>query len=336
MEFGEVDGTRGSERQSLILSMRVSRWCWTLNNPTKEDDEYLGKFRDCPMVRYVIFQRESGVSGTVHLQGYLQLKRAQRLSYVCKLLAPEKPHWEKQRAPENSTARDYCRKEDSRLHLPVEWGDFVDSAGERTDIARACDTVRTRGIKRCAREHPEAFVKYASGFLKYALYVTEPRDSPPICHVIWGTTGTGKTRSVLEDSPNVYSGANAVSGSTRWFDGYDGTTPLLLDEFDWTKWPIQFMLRMMDRYPMTVPCKGSSVTITNGCSKIYIVSNIPPSEWYRDVHVDILAAFARRVAIWLRFDICDSAQCAASSFTPRFVQLSAADAMPALQNESWH
>ncbi len=81
-------------------------WCFTLNNYTIEDIEFICS--NSSVERYV-FQEEVGELGTPHLQGYLKFKTKKRPFSVFKLL---KFHWEKTKNIQKSIL--YCQKEDTR------------------------------------------------------------------------------------------------------------------------------------------------------------------------------------------------------------------------------
>lgn len=86
-------------------------WCFTLNNYTAEEVEVLKG--DLPQVKYIVFQRERGhEDGTAHLQGYLELERNQKLSFVKKHISG-RAHWEPRHGTQQQ-AIDYCKKEDTR------------------------------------------------------------------------------------------------------------------------------------------------------------------------------------------------------------------------------
>jgi len=82
-------------------------WCFTLNNPEKEDfAEICSIGSNCSKV--LIMQEETGENGTPHIQGYFAFKKKIRP----KNLFNRKIHWEKCRNP--SAAREYCQKDDTR------------------------------------------------------------------------------------------------------------------------------------------------------------------------------------------------------------------------------
>ena len=106
--------------------MTSRRWCFTLNNPERDDLVFPDN------VRYAVWQRESGEQGTEHLQGYFELAKPQRLSW-CKNVIP-RAHFEIARGTRDQ-ARDYCRKSDTRVAGPFEFGEWKNGGqGSRTDL----------------------------------------------------------------------------------------------------------------------------------------------------------------------------------------------------------
>lgn len=67
---------------------RSRNWCFTLNNYSESDVENVLKWD----VRYIKFGKETGESGTPHLQGYVVLDAVARLSKLKKLCP--RSHWE--------------------------------------------------------------------------------------------------------------------------------------------------------------------------------------------------------------------------------------------------
>lgn len=78
----------------------------------------------------------------------------------------------------------------------------------------------------------------------------------------YGDTGTGKTRAAydLVNQYNIFmiNGPNNKGGAL-WFDGYMGEQVAILDDFRpwWCRF--DYLLRLLDRYPMRVPVKGGFV-----------------------------------------------------------------------------
>lgn len=109
--------------------------------------------------------------------------------------------------------------------------------------------------------------------------------------VFWGPTGTGKSRTAWGDA-----GLDAFPKDprTKFWDGYRGQENVVIDEFRGDI-DIAHILRWCDRYPVIVEVKGSSVVFN--ASKIWITSNLPPSQWYPLVDPMTKDALMRRLNI---------------------------------------
>lgn len=109
--------------------------------------------------------------------------------------------------------------------------------------------------------------------------------------VFYGPTGTGKSRAAHEMAPDAFWLRQASSG-VGWWCGYNGETDVIIDEFyGWLQW--SFLLRLLDRYPLVVETKGSSVNFVG--RRIIITSNTSPVQWYARMAYATLARRFHRV-----------------------------------------
>lgn len=136
--------------------------------------------------------------------------------------------------------------------------------GKRSDIADAVDAIHAGStIKQLAVTHGVAVVKYFKGFTVLRSLVRPPREGPPVIVWVCGPTGTGKTRSVFESARSLCGHDDAdiwiSSGSLRWFAGYDGQSVAIFDDFRAVHVDFPFLLRLTDRYPVSVEFKGGEV-----------------------------------------------------------------------------
>ena len=147
----------------------------------------------------------------MHLQGYIEFKNTCRMSKL-QLLFGAKNHFEKRKGT-RTQARDYCMKEESRAAgtHPLEIGEWEPEKGKgkRTDLDNACEIVKEGGLKRAIEETPGIFVKYPKGLealnnFHASKKTTSFRKVEVV--VLWGPTGTGKTRHVweTEEGEDVY------------------------------------------------------------------------------------------------------------------------------------
>lgn len=92
--------------------MAVSRtWCYTINNPTNEDIEFVKRL-DCTEH---VCAKEIGEMGTPHLQGCITFPKPYRMSALKKL--HPKAHWEATKSDEH--AFNYCRKVGSEIIVDI-------------------------------------------------------------------------------------------------------------------------------------------------------------------------------------------------------------------------
>lgn len=233
-------------------------------------------------VRYVIWQKEKcPKTGSIHFQGYIEFKQACRMAAVKKWYGSNKLHVEK-RNGEREEARDYCRKEESRVEGPWELGSWeAGGQGTRNDVKKVANMVWDHKTNyQIAKEEDVVYMRMHRGVdaLRKAMMEEESLQERDIeVHILWGKPGVGKTSSVLNshDKHDVYKLMYEEGGI--WWDGYYFQKILLLDDF--TGWiPYEQMLSLLDRYQCRLRTKGSFVYAN--WTKVYITSNIEPNLWY--------------------------------------------------------
>jgi len=269
---------------------RAKYYVFTINNPMEIPHAFVSRLDALSDVKYVIFQEESGENGTKHYQGYLELKARKRLAWLKRHISQE-AHFEPRRGTAEQ-ARDYCRKEESRISGPYESGTWSPvSPGQRTDLEAAIATLKRHGVKRVAEEHPTILCKYSRGIQTLALFCAPRRIEPPTVSLYYGKTGTGKTRYAFDHHPELY----RKPPGTTWFDGYDCEDVLLLDDFCGasSKIRLDYLLQLLDRYPIQLEVKGGHTQLV--ATTIIVTSNIHPGTWYDySTRIEHLAALARR------------------------------------------
>ncbi len=277
------DVVRSGKLRKVFVTLHV--------NDGFDGSKYMRDLFAVPCIVFVCGQLERGdTTGALHLQYYVQANRSQRFSWWKRQLG-NRAHIEHQKGT-NEETRAYCIKEDTRVAGPWSFGTFVSGAGARTDLDTAIELLRQGGMTRVAEEFPAAVVRYHRGLRALEFEWRRPRTRKPIVTILYGPTGVGKTYAVHQDSPDVFTMAPGVTG--RWWTGWDGSRSVLLDEFDYTEWPVNWMLRFLDEYPMNVSVHGGSLEVHN-FDHVYLTSNIPPNEWYSTAREGVLAAFRRRV-----------------------------------------
>lgn len=283
---------------------RKSRnWVFTINNPVRTPEEVMATVKTMA-VTLCVFQEEKGEEGTRHYQGYLQLKNPRTLGGLVRVIG-NGVHLEMRRGTK-CEAITYCMKEDTRCAGPWFYPseDVVRAAsamraGAREDIIAFKDQIKT-GMTALDLwdNNTTEMAKYYRMYESLSLLIKpEPREVEVRLYI--GKPGTGKTRSVHAEYPDHW--ASNIGGG-NWYDGYDHHQVVLLDDFSGARNHISVvdLLRLIDRYVLRVPVKGS---FRWWCPKVIIITtNDHPSRWYdwqrRKVHY---AALQRRISTVLEF-----------------------------------
>lgn len=110
---------------------------------------------------------------------------------------------------------------------------------------------------------------------------------------IWGSSGTGKTRHVME--LHGYSNVYRITDYDHPFDNYQGQKVILFEEFR-SSLKISDMLNYLDGYPLQLPCRYANKTAM--FDTVYLTTNIPIEKQYTEVQQrepETYKAFLRRI-----------------------------------------
>lgn len=258
---------------------KTNRWCFTVNANAQDFYDDLDELYEAEEdhIRYICGQLETASTGQLHFQGYLQLFKSQRITWV-KSHINRGAHFEKQHGT-NAQARDYCNKEESRAAPFIECGTFVGKSGQRTDLANFRDAIKEGKRK---EELLDTYVKELARYPKFydlVRSINRPKRTTDLkVRLNYGETGTGKTRYAYDNYPDLFD--VPVTQGSLWFDGYDMHKNVLLDDFAGaaSKISLTYTLRMLDRYPIQLPVKGSHCWWMPDL--IIITTNIHPQNWY--------------------------------------------------------
>lgn len=244
-------------------------FCFTINNFTVQDKQYISNaYKDC-VASYYIYGHEIGENGTPHLQGFIQFTKPTTLTKA-KLYLP-RAHLEPRKGSVKE-AIEYCKKD----------GDFFFQGlhtrqGERSDLTESTNMiVQGMSIADVVKRCPVQYVKYYKGLERLMNFYIPDRTEPPIVNVYFGDTGCGKTRrAVQEFAGHDYYKWDPQCG--QWFDGYIGQKYVIFDEFR-GQLPFGMMLSLLDRYTCKVQYKGGMIKFV--ATHIIITSPLHFSEWY--------------------------------------------------------
>lgn len=143
--------------------MRSLHWVFTLNNYTDEELVALRKGLSEEKVRYAIFGKEVGESGTPHLQGYISFKKRNSLKGI-KEVVGDRAHVDVAKGDEQQNY-DYCSKEDPE---PEQFG-VRSKMRKRNDLDAFKESVKSgeRDAKKLREDHTEVAARYPRFFDAY-------------------------------------------------------------------------------------------------------------------------------------------------------------------------
>lgn len=237
------------------------------------DAEAQPVFKDDVMT-YMAYQQEiCPTTQRRHFQGCLWFKERVRLRKAKELLALEGVHLEPVRGTVDE-AVEYCSKVDTAI--PGTFREFGHRPrhGARNDLkplAQAASLIQGgSSLREVAEEFPDLFIRHARGMqdLRNVLQ-TEVRTWKT--EVVWlhGYSGAGKSRTAYEEAgPDAY-----TKPPGKWWDLYDRHEKVIIDDFKGDI-PFDQLLKIMDRYPLTLEKKGGTVTFL--AKKMWITSINPP------------------------------------------------------------
>lgn len=157
--------------KTVTMPNGAKNWCFTLNNPTDDHEQALGEAGEHEDVKYLVFGREQGESGTPHLQGYICFNKRYTFNKIKTLFACPHVHLEVAKGKPQQAA-DYCKKD----------GDFeefgecpVVGQGKRTDIDAYVEWIKTVDPlpteEEIAARHPGLWLKYQQRLLQLMLFM---------------------------------------------------------------------------------------------------------------------------------------------------------------------
>lgn len=262
---------------------RARRWTFTQNergvtnaNDPRGDrvrvfEEYIAS--SCAVVRddvgvgneivdYIGGQLEENKNGGLHWQGIIHTRQPVSMQRVLDWFAPAHPHLERMRGSW-AQAKAYCQKVDSRV-LPYTDAGVEPDQGARNDLADLYQRLRLGESKEeVADAFPGQYIRYHGAFAAVQ-GLAAGRDLDELTNgiFIFGPPGVGKSRLARDlVRPNL--------GLTFWYPNipttwwFDGLQPhhqfALFDDTDSSLLPVRTLLRLLDRGPMRVNVKGSTV-----------------------------------------------------------------------------
>lgn len=268
------------------------KWFITINNPepkgwTHENiKNAFGKLKG--VVYWCLCDEVGGKQKTYHTHIFVYKKSAMRFSRLKKIFTDANI---KSAMGSCQECRDYIRKEGKYLNTNKadtnlketfeEYGMLPDEQqGRRNDLNNLYDMIKDGMTDYEILEEDAEFMTRLDTIgkvretIRYEEFSKILRDLK--VEYWYGKSGTGKTSGVLNQYgfENVY----VVDDPRHPWDSYHGEDVVLFDEFDASSYQINQILRWLDRYPVSLPCRYNN---KQACfTKVYLTSNQPIEEQY--------------------------------------------------------
>lgn len=255
-----------------LPARRFRAWCYTLNNPTADDERRLQGL----LCRYHVYGRERGANGTPHLQGFIYFSDGHTFVRAKNKLGP-RVHLERARGSPAQAAA-YCKKD-----LDFFENGELPRQGHRTDFDELkAELVETHG------GDVDSFLMSAPQ-MSWGHYRILDRVAPLFSprrrrktRIIWchGATGTGKSAWAFGRFPEAF----PKIMTTRFWDGYHGQATVVLEDLRSDHFGLSELLRLFDRYPLSVNVKGRSRAFNS--KRIVVTTPQTPEEFWVGYQTD--------------------------------------------------
>jgi len=251
----------------MSRAQRARCYCFTLNNYVEGTIERL-RAQAATIFKYFICGKEVGEQGTPHLQMYGEtITRTTIIALKGKLvqLDPDLNRVHVEIAAGNAQQNIiYCSKEGDFFEI----GDRPLKNGEKSSLKAASDLIMDgAAISEVITAYPHVYVQYGSGLTRLMCSVHSKRNFMTIGFWLYGKTGAGKSKWAAENFPEAY----WKPSLDKWFDGYMMENVVIIDDYRPTQdLSFEYMLRLVDRYPLMVQTKGAFVPFV---PKILIVTS---------------------------------------------------------------
>lgn len=248
--------------------------------------------------RYLCFGVEVGVSGTSHLQGFVQYNSAVSFNVVRKFLPGA--HLERSKGSPWSN-REYCMKDDKFY----EFGVVPMSDESKGQMSKD----RYRYALECAKAGnldqipPDLYIRHLNAFEKIKLRHADKALDLSSATGIWifGTPGSGKSYYARATYKPYY-----MKMQNKWWDGYMDEPNVILDDFDFKG--LGHLLKIWgDEYGFNAESKGSVHFIRP--KKIIVTSNYTIRDMFGDDQEMMLAVARRFEQFEMKERVCTKYEC---------------------------
>lgn len=271
------------------MAARSRQVVFTLNNYTSDEErDMFEAFSSLSNnIRFCGVGREIGESGTPHFQGFIYFDNPKTFSAAHKIPGLNRAHFE----PVKGTIQqniDYCSK----------GGDYKEygekpTQGKRNDLEEVAELVKAgKRISDVAFECPTQFIKFHKGIERLISLQIAPRDFKTMVYWYYGPTGTGKSKKAFEQAAEAAS-YYVKDPLNKWYCGYEQQELMIIDDYRRDFSTFACLLRLMDRYPMTVETKGGTTQFVT--RTLVITTPKSPTETWEGRTEEELGQLLRRI-----------------------------------------
>lgn len=294
---------------------RCRKYNITINNPIEHgySHEKIKEILSTSNYIYFCMCDEIGTEGTYHTHIYVYFENAVYFSTLKKRFCTAHIEQAKGSSQEN---RDYIRKEGRYIDSDKketniietfeEYGEMpLDKKAKNKSVSEDVYDMLESGctVAEIIRRHPSYATKTSS--LEQARQTILEEKFENIrreveTFYIYGDTGTGKTRSIMDKYG--YSNVYKITNYEHPFDGYKDEDIILFDEYR-SSLPIGDFLQYLDCYPCRLPARYHDKVACY--TKIFIISNIPLSQQYKNIQIEqpqTYNALIRRISEITKFE----------------------------------
>lgn len=246
---------------------------------------------------YLCYQRECcKTTERFHWQGYVEFKSRKRLKTAVKFfreICGKAVHLEIARGSPQQCI-DYCKKDETSVEGTFRQFGTISQhkQGKRSDVVDSLEMIKNgKSVIEIIDKHPnQVNLEKRLDSIKLRIDHLKAKKTLRMLHVtyIYGPPGTGKSKLIWEKcSQENYDFYKPTISNDRkiWFDLYSGEQVIWLDDINLNQLDRQYILQLLDIYPLLLPTKGSFVYANY--TKVFITSNYSLD--------DIDAAIKRRI-----------------------------------------
>jgi len=279
--------------------MKFRNWFLTINysmmHPPGKNELHAHIVKNFNNIKYLLFKLDSGANQTFHYHILICLKNPVHIKKIHEVFP--RAHIRVAKGNIQPIINYIYKNQNDYLHTLHESGTRL-KQGKRSDLEEVLSALEDGNDLTAIRKvFPKVYMKYRANIHRIHHEILNEKYAdkriPKEVTYIYGSTGSGKTRYVLDKygDENVY----RITDYKNPFDQYIGQEIIIFEEFRSSE-KIEKMLNYLDLYPLHLPARYNNIIARY--SKVYIISNISLLSQFknvRDKFPETWFAFIRRI-----------------------------------------